>query len=87
MARSRDGFNVWDWLLFAAMLLISAGIGIFYAIKGYKHNTTKEFLMGGRQMQLVPIAISILVSTVPQLAKHYTTTNVVVLHFYPVGVL
>jgi sodium-coupled monocarboxylate transporter 8/12 len=62
MARSRDGFNVWDWLLFAAMLLISAGIGIFYAIKGYKHNTTKEFLMGGRQMQLVPIAISILVS-------------------------
>jgi hypothetical protein len=36
-----------------------AGIGIFYAIKGYKHNTTKEFLMGGRQMQLVPIAISI----------------------------
>jgi sodium-coupled monocarboxylate transporter 8/12 len=44
------------------MLLISAGIGIFYAIKGYKHNTTKEFLMGGRQMQLVPIAISILVS-------------------------
>ena len=25
--------------------------------------------------------------TVPQLAKHYTTTDVVVLHFYHVGVL
>ena len=62
MARSRDEFNVWDWILFAGMLLISAGIGIFYAIKGYKQNTTKEFLMGGRQMQLIPIAISILVS-------------------------
>ena len=62
MARSREEFNVWDWLLFAAMLAISAGIGIFYAIRGAKQNTTKEFLMGGRQMLLIPVAISILVS-------------------------
>ncbi|XP_052084969.1 sodium-coupled monocarboxylate transporter 1-like [Mytilus californianus] len=62
MARSRDEFNVWDWLLFAAMLSVSAAIGIYYAIRGAKQNSTKEFLMGGRQMLLIPVAISILVS-------------------------
>ncbi|XP_076087503.1 sodium-coupled monocarboxylate transporter 1-like [Mytilus galloprovincialis] len=62
MARSRDEFNEWDWLLFAAMLSVSAAIGIYYAIRGAKQNSTKEFLMGGRQMLLIPVAISILVS-------------------------
>lgn len=58
-------FEVWDWVLFAAMLSVSAGIGIFYAIKDWLNkdsNKTGEFLMGGRNMQLLPVAISILVS-------------------------
>lgn len=59
---SKDEFDVWDWVAFSAMLCISAGIGIFYAIRGRQNETTKEFLMGGRSMHLLPIAISILVS-------------------------
>ncbi|XP_060082920.1 sodium-coupled monocarboxylate transporter 1-like [Ylistrum balloti] len=59
---SKDEFDVWDWLAFAAMLGISAGIGVFYAIKGRREASTNEFLMGGRNMLLFPIAISILVS-------------------------
>lgn len=58
-------FETWDWVLFAAMLAVSAGIGVFYALKdmfGKKANSTGEFLMGGRNMQLLPVAVSILVS-------------------------
>ncbi|XP_053387058.1 sodium-coupled monocarboxylate transporter 1-like [Mercenaria mercenaria] len=58
-------FETWDWVLFAAMLAVSAGIGIFYAVKDLcseKKNPTGEFLMGGRNMQLLPVAVSILVS-------------------------
>ncbi|OWF48977.1 sodium-coupled monocarboxylate transporter 1 [Mizuhopecten yessoensis] len=59
---SKDEFDAWDWVAFAAMLGISAGIGIFYALRGRREASTAEFLMGGRNMQLLPIAISILVS-------------------------
>ncbi|XP_056002759.1 sodium-coupled monocarboxylate transporter 1-like [Ostrea edulis] len=62
MTQSKSEFDVWDWLLFGAMLVISAGIGIFYACIGGRQKTTTEFLMGGRSMQLIPVAISILVS-------------------------
>lgn len=62
MVQSKSEFDVWDWLLFGAMLAVSAGIGIFYACIGGRQKTTAEFLMGGRSLQLVPVAISILVS-------------------------
>ncbi|WAR30615.1 SC5AC-like protein, partial [Mya arenaria] len=57
-------FETWDWVLFGLMLAVSAGIGIFYAVKEYfnKNSNSSEFLMGGRNMQLLPVAISILVS-------------------------
>ncbi|XP_046548473.1 sodium-coupled monocarboxylate transporter 1-like [Haliotis rubra] len=51
-----------DYVVFALVLLVSAGIGIFYAFSGNKQKTTGEFLMGGTQMKTVPLAISILVS-------------------------
>ncbi|XP_052220142.1 sodium-coupled monocarboxylate transporter 1-like isoform X1 [Dreissena polymorpha] len=57
-------FQAWDWVLFALMLGISAVIGIFYAVKEFlnKNSNNADYLMGGRNMQLVPVAISILVS-------------------------
>ena len=62
MAEGERRFGTWDWVLFAAMLAVSASIGIFYAFKGNKQKTTGDYLMGGRKMQLFPVAISILVS-------------------------
>ena len=59
--RSRQ-FGTWDWVLFAAMLVVSGGIGIYYGFAGRRQRTTTEFLMGGRNMQVFPVAISILVS-------------------------
>ncbi|XP_046563516.1 sodium-coupled monocarboxylate transporter 1-like, partial [Haliotis rubra] len=55
-------FGAGDYVVFALVLLVPAGIGIFHAFSGNKQNTTGEFLMGGRQMKTVPLAISILVS-------------------------
>lgn len=57
-------FETWDWVLFAALLVISSAIGVFYALRELvsKKTTTGEFMMGSRQMQILPVGISILVS-------------------------
>jgi Na+/proline symporter len=62
MASEVRQFEVWDWVLFALMLGFSSLIGIGYAIRGRSQSTTREFLMGGRSMQMLPVAVSILVS-------------------------
>ena len=54
-------FSVWDYVVFASMLLISSVIGIYYGCKG-KQNSTKEYLTAGQSMHWIPICISLLVS-------------------------
>ncbi|XP_029455580.1 sodium-coupled monocarboxylate transporter 1-like [Rhinatrema bivittatum] len=61
-ARSIGSFTVWDYVVFAAMLLISAVIGIYYAFAGGGQQTSKDFLMGGRSMSAVPVALSLTAS-------------------------
>ena len=39
-----------DYLVFVAMLAVSAVIGVYYACIGGKQSTTDEFLMAGRNM-------------------------------------
>ncbi|XP_075061409.1 sodium-coupled monocarboxylate transporter 1 [Mixophyes fleayi] len=55
-------FTVWDYLVFALMLVISAVIGIYYAFAGGGQKTSKDFLMGGRSMTAVPVALSLTAS-------------------------
>ncbi|KAK6482711.1 sodium-coupled monocarboxylate transporter 1-like [Huso huso] len=55
-------FVVWDYVVFAGMLLISAAIGIYYAIADGGQKTSKDFLMGGRSMTAVPVALSLTAS-------------------------
>lgn len=55
-------FVVWDYVVFAGMLLISAAIGIYYAFSGGLQQNSKEFLMGGRRMTAVPVALSLTAS-------------------------
>ncbi|NWS38904.1 SC5A8 protein, partial [Probosciger aterrimus] len=59
---SMGGFTVWDYLIFAAMLLVSAVIGIYYAFVGGGQKTSKDFLMGGRSMSALPVALSLTAS-------------------------
>ncbi|TKS70714.1 Sodium-coupled monocarboxylate transporter 1 [Collichthys lucidus] len=55
-------FSVWDYVVFAGTILASAAIGLFQAIRGRKETSSKEFLLGGRQMTAVPVAMSLTAS-------------------------
>ena len=54
-------FHVADYVVMGAFLLISLAIGIYYGII-QKQRTTEEYLFGNRQMSLVPVAVSMLVT-------------------------
>ncbi|KAI1307568.1 Sodium-coupled monocarboxylate transporter 1 [Halotydeus destructor] len=54
-----------DWLdycILSASLLISLAIGFFYAWKDRANTDNDEFLMGGRNMAVLPVAMSLLAS-------------------------
>ncbi|XP_053929579.1 sodium-coupled monocarboxylate transporter 1 isoform X2 [Cuculus canorus] len=55
-------FTAWDYVVFSAMLLVSAAIGIYHAVAGGGQKTSKEFLMGGRRMNALPVALSLTAS-------------------------
>ncbi|XP_078105173.1 sodium-coupled monocarboxylate transporter 1 [Sander vitreus] len=55
-------FSVWDYVVFAGTILVSAGVGLFQAIRGRKETSSAEFLLGGRQMTAVPVAMSLTAS-------------------------
>ena len=54
-------FSAVDYVVFGCMLLISSAIGVYHAYGG-KQSSTKEYLMAGKGMGLIPITISLLVS-------------------------
>ncbi|XP_043097006.1 sodium-coupled monocarboxylate transporter 1 [Puntigrus tetrazona] len=55
-------FSVWDYVVFVGLILFAAGIGLFQAIRGRKEASSDEFLLGGRQMTAVPVALSLTAS-------------------------
>ncbi|KFQ37466.1 Sodium-coupled monocarboxylate transporter 2, partial [Mesitornis unicolor] len=52
-------FVAWDYVVFAGLFLVSASIGVFFAVKERKKKTSDEFLVGGKQMTCGPIAFSL----------------------------
>ncbi len=46
-----------EYFIFALMLGVSAGIGVFFWFRGQKDN--HEFLMGGRSMGTLPMTLSL----------------------------
>ncbi|XP_038633366.1 sodium-coupled monocarboxylate transporter 1-like [Scyliorhinus canicula] len=89
MAENRV-FTVWDYVVFASMLLISTAIGIFSALKHGRtgQRTTEEFLVGNRQISAYPIAFSLAASFMSAItmigypAEVYNTgLNVLLLNF------
>ena len=58
-------FHVADYIVFVIAIVISLGIGIFYALSGGRQRTTSEFLVGNRKMAALPVAISLMVSFKP----------------------
>lgn len=56
-------FSFLDYVLFAAMLFLSTIIGVYYGfLAKTKQNTVKEYLLGGKQMHIVPISLSLIAS-------------------------
>lgn len=55
-------FHWADYAVFGATLAISASIGIYFAIKNRNKNTTDEYLLAGRSMHPIPVAMSLLSS-------------------------
>lgn len=48
-----------DYTVFAAMLGVSAAIGLWFGCCQKGEQTTEEYLLGGRKMKTIPIAISL----------------------------
>lgn len=62
---SSDGghFTLIDYGIFTLMLILSALIGVYYGFFAKtKQDTTNEYLFGGKQMGILPIAISLIVT-------------------------
>ncbi|XP_069970064.1 sodium-coupled monocarboxylate transporter 1 isoform X2 [Penaeus vannamei] len=52
-------FTVVDYVVFALMLVVSVGIGVYSSLRGKGASSTQAFLLGGRDMSLAPVAFSL----------------------------
>ena len=57
-------FTVWDYVIFAVILAIASVIGLYHGCIGNRQNSIAEFLMAGRSMSVLPVALSLLASFV-----------------------
>ena len=59
-------FGIVDWLVFGGVLLVSVAVGVFYAVQEARQppseDAAADYLLGGRAMPLVPVALSLLVN-------------------------
>lgn len=63
MAENDTGtFGAWDYVVLGVMLVISAGIGVYYRFTGGKQKTTQEYLLGDRSLSVFPVAVSLMAS-------------------------
>lgn len=51
-----------DYVVLAAFLVISLGIGIYHSLTGGRQRTTEEFVMADRRLAVIPTALSFFVS-------------------------
>lgn len=64
-------FHWVDYIVLAAMVIVSCGIGTFYAYFSEKQKTSSDFLLGGSDMATIPMAMSLAAGWVEQtLSKH-----------------
>ncbi|CAL1301296.1 unnamed protein product [Larinioides sclopetarius] len=84
-----------DYILFILMLLVSAGIGLYFKFSGGKQSSTNEFLLAGKNMSILPVAFSIMASYLSAIAVLGVPAEVYmfgihILYFYvsyPIGVV
>ncbi|XP_072169927.1 uncharacterized protein [Diadema setosum] len=69
-------FGTWDYVVLAIMLSISAGIGLFYGCTGSRQSTTKEFLLADGNMNMFPVAMSLVASFISAITVLGTPSEV-----------
>ncbi|KAK4876640.1 hypothetical protein RN001_009146 [Aquatica leii] len=57
-------FFWYDYLLLSVMIGGSAVIGVYFGFFGKKQDNKKEYLLGGKSMSIIPIAISLIASII-----------------------
>ncbi|CAL1266362.1 unnamed protein product [Larinioides sclopetarius] len=58
--KTREVFEIWDYLVVGAMLFVSGIIGVYFRFSGGKQKTTNEYLMAGRNMDMLPVILSLM---------------------------
>ncbi|XP_071451258.1 putative sodium-dependent multivitamin transporter [Hetaerina americana] len=58
----RAGFQTVDYVVFALMLAISASIGVYYRLTGGQQKTTQEYLLGDKNLSVIPVGFSLMAS-------------------------
>lgn len=52
----------YDYIVFGITLAASVAVGVYYGCCGKKQRTLEEYLMGGRKLSCLPVALSLLVT-------------------------
>ena len=68
-------FEWYDYLIFCLALAVSLGIGVYYGLAGDKQRTTKEYLMGNRNLGTIPVAMSMFMSYISAILVLGTTAE------------
>ncbi|XP_053400558.1 sodium-coupled monocarboxylate transporter 1-like [Mercenaria mercenaria] len=58
----KRAFGTIDYVVFGALIMVSIAIGIFFAIKDKKRNTSFNYFLGDRNMKTIPVALSFVVT-------------------------
>ena len=54
--------DVVDYVVAILILLVPVFVGIWYAIMDANRSTREEYLLGGRQMSLLPVTLSLFIT-------------------------
>ncbi|XP_070272503.1 sodium/iodide cotransporter [Myotis yumanensis] len=61
-AGARATFGAWDYGVFALMLLVSMGIGLWVGLAGGGQRSAEDFFTGGRRLAALPVGLSLAAS-------------------------
>lgn len=79
-------FSWSDYTIFVIMLLVCIVIGIYFGFIEKKENTEDEYLVGGRNMPIIPVALSLVARwCIQSLKNQYSVFNTKQFHrFYKI---
>lgn len=55
-------FSVPDFIVFGLLIVVSVAIGVFFAWRDKRHNTTANYFLGDRKLKAIPVGLSFVVT-------------------------